>query len=174
MLDKHEPLTEAEKREIKKPLDETDLMVLQALVTNSMRKLKGGYFKYRRVLSLKLADYWEKKTGLSLVKGGKMNKWAKMREAGMSKWFKLAARFQKMGQVTGHEKSSSYVMNVIFTPAVPMEIAVELGTYDIPGWPRHLYLGPFTSEAEALTETEKKILEAEQHLKQEIALGWQR
>ena len=94
-----------------------------------------------------------------------MNKWAKMREAGMSKWFKLAARFQKMGEVTGHEKSSSYVMNVIFTPAVPMEIAVELGTYDIGDWPRETVLGPFSSEEKALMETEKKIAEAEEEIK---------
>ena len=97
---------------------------------------------------------------------------------GETRWQELARRFQRLGDITGREKSTSYVLNVIYEPVNmesptgpnnPIEFSVELGCYDVPGWPRHIYLGPYPTEAEALTATEKKILEAEEIIKKELA-----
>lgn len=78
-----------------------------------------------------------------------------------SVWSALHTRFKKLAEKTGREKSSSYVMNVIFSPDGEGEVSVELGTYDIASWPRHLFLGPFKTEAEAIKAASEKISEAE-------------
>jgi hypothetical protein len=80
-------------------------------------------------------------------------------DTGISRWTELHQRFNKLKEITGADKSSSYVMNVIYDQ--DCEISVELGCYDISDWPRSLYLGPFKTEFEALTMTELKIIEAE-------------
>jgi hypothetical protein len=77
----------------------------------------------------------------------------------MTKWQELYTRFRKISEITGRDKSSSFVMNVIFTP--DNGVGIELGTYDIGGWPRHLFLGPFDTEEEAFIATEQKIKEAD-------------
>jgi hypothetical protein len=138
MLDTHEPLTPAERLESEKPLDTTDLTILQSLVSNSLKKLTGGSFKYRRVLSLKLGGMLQRKITQT------------------SKWQELATRFQKLGEITGREKRSGYVMNVIFDPDDGITVQAAL-------------TGPFSTEAEALTATEKKIIEAEEIIKKELA-----
>jgi len=77
--------------------------------------------------------------------------------APLGSWSALYARFKKLSETTGAEKSSSYVMNVIFGPTEGEEILVELGTYDIPYHQNHITLGPFKTEAEAFKETEEQI-----------------
>ena len=77
----------------------------------------------------------------------------------MTKWGELYKRFVKLAEKTGREKSSSYVMNVVFEP--DGKILIELGTYDISTWPRNLTIGPFNDEETALLKTEEKIKEAE-------------
>jgi hypothetical protein len=84
-----------------------------------------------------------------------------------SKWHALHSRFNRLQEYTGADKSSSYVMNVIYDQ--DGEIGVELGTYDIADWPRSLYLGPFKDEFEALVMTELKIIEAERVVLKEKA-----
>lgn len=76
----------------------------------------------------------------------------------MTKWSVIYERFKKLAEKTGREKSSSYVMNLIFN--ADGEVSVELGCYDIAEWPRNLMLGPFNSEREAFDAAEKKIDEA--------------
>lgn len=76
----------------------------------------------------------------------------------MTKWSTLYERFKKLAEKTGREKSSSYVMNIIFN--AEGEVSVELGCYDIAEWPRNLMLGPFDSEQKAFDSAEKKITEA--------------
>ena len=74
-------------------------------------------------------------------------------------WKDLHDRFLKLRDITGAEKISSYSMGVSFSQHGG--IAVHLGTYDVPGWSRHTYLGPFSTVQEAMSAVEKKIAEAE-------------
>lgn len=74
-------------------------------------------------------------------------------------WKDLHDRFLKLRDKTSASKMSSYAMDVSFDPYDG--IRVHLGTYDIGCWPRHTYIGPFTTEAEAMAATEQKIAEAE-------------
>lgn len=83
-----------------------------------------------------------------------------------TKWQELAKRFHKLAEKTGREKSSSYVLNVIFS--VDDGITVEMGTYDIADWPRETVLEPFATEEEALKATEEKIAEAEKAVERDL------
>jgi hypothetical protein len=74
-------------------------------------------------------------------------------------WQDLHNRFTKLREKTDASKTSSYAMDVSFDPYDG--VRVHLGTYDIGDWPRHTTLGPFTTEAEAMAATEKKIKDAE-------------
>ena len=74
-------------------------------------------------------------------------------------WKDLHDRFLKLRDKTSASKTSSYAMDVSFDPYDG--IRIHLGTYDIGDWPRHTYLGPFDTEAEAMAATEQKIAEAE-------------
>lgn len=64
-----------------------------------------------------------------------------------------------MAKITGTTKSSSYSVQISSCYFSGWE--VNLGTYDIGDWNRHTNLGPFATEAEALTAFEAKIVEAE-------------
>jgi hypothetical protein len=77
----------------------------------------------------------------------------------MTEWMALAQRFQNLKEITGRDKSSSYVLNVVFDP--DDGILVEMGCYDVADWPRNLSLGPFDSEEKALEATRAKVAEAE-------------
>jgi hypothetical protein len=79
------------------------------------------------------------------------------REVPLDSWSSLYTRFKKLAEITGAEKSSSYVMNVVFGPTEDEEILIELGTYDIPYHQNHITLGPFKTEAEAFKDTEEQI-----------------
>lgn len=78
---------------------------------------------------------------------------------GGKNWKDLHDRFLMLRDKTSASKTSSYAMDVYFDPYDG--IRVHLGTYDIADWPRHTYLGPFATEAEAMVAAEKKIAEAE-------------
>lgn len=80
-------------------------------------------------------------------------------------WLMLHERFLKLRDKTGASKITSYSMSVYFSPEG--RISVELGTYDISGWPRHTYLGSFESELDALVATKIKIIEAEKAVAEE-------
>ena len=84
----------------------------------------------------------------------------------MTEWSTLYERFRKLSDATGREKSSSYVMNLVFSP--DEGILVELGCYDISDWPRGLQLGPFKTEKEAFEATSAKVAEAEVLVKKQI------
>jgi len=76
----------------------------------------------------------------------------------MTIWYDLAKKFQKLSEITSADKSSSYSFNINYS--LNGGIFIELGCYDIGDWPRHLSLGPFNTEQEALEATLKKIDEA--------------
>ena len=82
-----------------------------------------------------------------------------LRLRGESQWAQLAARFRKLGDKTGMEKLSSYTVGISI--GGDGSIYVEVGGYDIPGWPRHKEIGTFNSEGEALVAFEKAVVEAE-------------
>jgi hypothetical protein len=83
----------------------------------------------------------------------------------MTEWMILAQRFQKLKEVTGRDKSSSYVLNVVFDP--DDGILVEMGCHDVADWPRNIALGPFDFEEKALEATRAKVAEAEEAVKKQ-------
>ncbi len=64
---------------------------------------------------------------------------------------------QMLDNTVGKEKFSSGGISVSFFDG---EISASMGCYDIADWPRHLNLGPFKSEQEALIAIRLKISEA--------------
>jgi len=66
----------------------------------------------------------------------------------MEKLFEQINRFQNLKNVTGSSKSSSYSVQIYFSPWSET-VQVEFGGYDIGGWSRH----------EEMTTTRDKLLE---------------
>lgn len=122
---------------------------LDEAVETAIRLYQGQPNKYEAIYVLeRTSEVVDLKKAVMVIKGH-----------AETRWNTLAARFAKLSLVTGRDKSSSYVLNVVFDP--DGEILVEMGCYDIADWPRHLDLGPFKDEYEALIRTELKVIEAE-------------
>lgn len=83
-------------------------------------------------------------------------------------WVELAARFRKLAEKTGRDKSSSYDFTVHFN-GTSGEITVHMFTYDVLDWPRHSYIGPCAIEHEALFATESRIKDAEEAVERQYA-----
>lgn len=79
----------------------------------------------------------------------------------MTKWTELITRFQKLSEITGNDKATSYEVKICVDLYVGWELS--LGTYDIADWPRHTILS-FKDEESALKRFEDIILGAEKVL----------
>ncbi len=74
----------------------------------------------------------------------------------MSRWSKLSKKLNDaIDSTVGHTKMSSGDVSVNFMP--DGRVMVSIGAYDIADWPRHLDLGPFKSEEQALKAFENLI-----------------
>lgn len=80
-------------------------------------------------------------------------------------WTALAQRFARaIVRSGGPSKLSSGYIKVVFWPPFEtgtVRVRVEIGAYDIANWPRHMEIGMYATEDEALRATETKVLEAE-------------
>lgn len=56
----------------------------------------------------------------------------------MEELYGLIEKFQKLGDITGRNKTSSYGVHLNFY--ADGEILLELGTYDVGDWNRHTYI----------------------------------
>lgn len=66
----------------------------------------------------------------------------------MKRLISLIEKFQKLSEITGATKTSSYGVTISFSPNDNL-VHFELGGYDIPGWSRHTY---FSSSKEKMLE----------------------
>ncbi|MBC8741688.1 hypothetical protein F6X40_34570 [Paraburkholderia sp. UCT31] len=71
---------------------------------------------------------------------------------------RLIERFQSLALKTGRSKTGSFSVSVGKTMECGWQ--AELGGYDIHDWPRHVYVGPFSTFVEMLDGLEAKIAEA--------------
>lgn len=86
------------------------------------------------------------------------------RRAGTLTWDDLSKRFADIvTQAEGPSKSTSGGIRLYLDAfgGNPARWYVELGTYDIGDWPRHLDLGYFNTEEEARNAVARKLEEAQ-------------
>lgn len=76
----------------------------------------------------------------------------------MKELLEIIERFQKLKEITGTSKSSSYAVTIRFDPWEE-DVRVELGGYDVGYWARHEYLD--TTRKDLLKDLSKKVDEAE-------------
>jgi hypothetical protein len=77
-----------------------------------------------------------------------------------SKFEELVTRFQALGDKTGTNKSTSYI--VTLEKPKWHSWSLTLGTYDVADWSRYTELGPYESFDMMVEEFEKVVEKAEQ------------